>query len=179
MILSQWRHKPRGGFRGYVNVTLSLGLVIPDVRIFVGQHGPFTSLPETPVLINGKVKRDVNNKPVFVPQLKWKNREIADKFSVAVIRELVKRHPQRLGRRSEAMTDVSMIDRTADRINEMYRTGQTSPEAVRCLISEFSEAPLSFWSVAHGIASFPGRRIELLELLHTCALLVDAPLPRA
>ena len=71
------------------------------------------------------------------------------------------------------MTDVATIDRMVDRIDEMYRTGQTSPEAVRRLISEFPDAPLPAWGVAHGIASFPGHRIELLELLQTCALLVD------
>jgi len=96
MILSHWRHKPRGGFRGYVNVTLEVGLVIPDVRIFVGQYGPFTVLPETPVLLDGKVKRDINNKPVFMPQLKWESRARAAKFSTEVIRELARQYPDAL-----------------------------------------------------------------------------------
>jgi hypothetical protein len=37
---------------------------------------------------------------------------------------------------------TAMIDRMVDRIDEMYWTGQTSPEAVRRLISEFPDAAL-------------------------------------
>jgi hypothetical protein len=43
MILSQWRYKPRGAFRGFINIEVEFGLVIPDTRMVVGQHSPVTS----------------------------------------------------------------------------------------------------------------------------------------
>jgi hypothetical protein len=97
MILKDWRPYISGGLRGYVRIELAVGLVIPNIRILVGSNGPFVALPEQPVLQDGKLKRDVNGKPVYAPTVFWKDRKTADKFSAAVIKLLLAEYPDALG----------------------------------------------------------------------------------
>lgn len=97
MILRDWRPHSSGGLRGYARVELDIGLVIPDVRVLVGSNGPFVILPEKPVLIGDKLKRDIStNKPTYAPVLHWKDRATADKFSAAVLRLLLAKYPDAL-----------------------------------------------------------------------------------
>jgi DNA-binding cell septation regulator SpoVG len=94
MILRDWRPYISGALRGYARVELDIGLVIPDIRVLVGSDGPFVILPEKPVLIGEKLKRDIStNKPVYVPTVSWKDRATADKFSRALIKLLLEKHP--------------------------------------------------------------------------------------
>jgi hypothetical protein len=44
---------------------------------------------------------------------------------------------------------MHLHERIAQRITEMCNAGQVSPEAVRCLLSEFSSATLRDWGAAH------------------------------
>lgn len=55
--------------------------MIPNIRILVGINGPFIAPPEQPVLKDGKLKRDVNGKPVYAPTVQWKDRATSDKFN--------------------------------------------------------------------------------------------------
>jgi hypothetical protein len=97
MILKDWRPYVSGGLRGYVRIELDVGLVIPGIKVLVGSNGPFIALPEQPVLQDGKLKHDVNGKPVYAPTVFWKDRATADKFSAAVIRLLLAKYPDALG----------------------------------------------------------------------------------
>jgi DNA-binding cell septation regulator SpoVG len=97
MILKEWRPYVSGGLRGYVRVELDIGLVIPNIRIMVGSNGSFVIMPEQPVLQDGKLKRDVDGKPVYAPTVIWKDRQTADKFSAAVIKLLLVKYPDALG----------------------------------------------------------------------------------
>jgi DNA-binding cell septation regulator SpoVG len=97
VILKDWRPHISGGLRGYVRVELDVGLVIPNIRIMVGSNGPFVSMPEQPVLQDGKLKRDISGKPAYAPTVQWKDRATADKFSAAVIRLLLAKYPDALG----------------------------------------------------------------------------------
>lgn len=98
MILRDWRPYVSGALRGYARVELDIGLVIPDIRVLVGSTGAFVSLPEKPVLVGEKLKRDVaTNKPVYVPTVQWKDRTTGDKFSAAVIKMLLAKYPAALG----------------------------------------------------------------------------------
>jgi DNA-binding cell septation regulator SpoVG len=96
MILRDWRPYVSGGLRGYVRVELDIGLVIPNIRIMVGSNSPFVIMPEQPILQDGKLKRDVNGKPVYAPTVQWKDRATADKFSAAVIKLLLAKYPDAL-----------------------------------------------------------------------------------
>jgi DNA-binding cell septation regulator SpoVG len=98
MIIKEWRPYVSGGLRGYVRIELDIGLVIPDIRVLVGTNGPFVSLPEKPVLVGEKLKRDVStNKPVYVPTVYRNARTTGDKFSAAVIKLLLAKYPAALG----------------------------------------------------------------------------------
>jgi hypothetical protein len=98
MILRDWRPYVSGSLRGYARVELDIGLVIPDIRVLVGSNGPFVTLPEKPVLVGDKLKRDIStNKPVYVPTVFWKDRTTGDKFSAAVIKLLLAKYPTALG----------------------------------------------------------------------------------
>jgi hypothetical protein len=97
VILRDWRPHASGGLRGYVRIELDVGLVIPGIKVLVGSNGPFVALPEQPVLQDGKLKRDVNGKPVYAPTLYWKDRATGAKFSAAVIKLLLAKYPNALG----------------------------------------------------------------------------------
>jgi hypothetical protein len=98
MILRDWRPYISGAMRGYERIELDIGLVIPDIRVLVGTHGPFVSLPEKPVLVGEKLKRDIStNKTVYAPTVYWKDRVTGDKFSAAVIKLLLAKYPDALG----------------------------------------------------------------------------------
>jgi DNA-binding cell septation regulator SpoVG len=97
VILKDWRPYASGALRGYVKIELDIGLVIPGIRVLVGSNGPFVIMPEQPVLQDGKLKRDVNGKPVYAPTVQWKDRATGDKFSAAVIKLLLAKYPDALG----------------------------------------------------------------------------------
>lgn len=71
--------------------------MIPNIRILVGINGPFIAPPEQPVLKDGKLKRDVNGKPVYAQTVQWKDRATSDKFNAAVIKLLLAEYPDALG----------------------------------------------------------------------------------
>jgi DNA-binding cell septation regulator SpoVG len=97
VILKEWRPHVSGGLRGYAQVELEIGLVIPDIRVLVGSNGFFVVLPEKPVLVGEKLKRDIStNKPVYVPTVQWRDRAISDKFSRAMIKLLLANYPSAL-----------------------------------------------------------------------------------
>jgi hypothetical protein len=71
--------------------------VIPNIRILVVTNGPFIALPEQPVLKDGKLKRDINGKPVYTPTVQWKDRATSDKLNAAVIKLLLVKYFDALG----------------------------------------------------------------------------------
>jgi DNA-binding cell septation regulator SpoVG len=97
MIIQEWRPFVRGGLRAFARVELDVGLVIPNIRILVGSKGPFAALPEQPVIKDGQVQRDDDDRPVYVPTVSWKDRATGDKFSSAVIKLLLAKYPNALG----------------------------------------------------------------------------------
>ena len=76
--------------------------MIPNIRILVGTNGPFIALPEQPVLKDGKLKRDVNGKPVYAQTVQWKDRATSDKFNAAVIKLLLAEYPDARSARTAA-----------------------------------------------------------------------------
>jgi hypothetical protein len=97
MILKEWRPYVSGGLRGYARIELDVGLVIPGIKVLVGTKGPFISMPEQPVLKDGKLKKDVSGKPAYATTVYWKDRSTGDKFGTAVIKLLLAKYPDALG----------------------------------------------------------------------------------
>ena len=99
MILKDWRPHSSGALRGYITVRLEIGLVIPDMPVFVTQKGhQYATLPTKPIVENGKHRTTADGKPEYRPAIYWSDRQISDKFSAAVIKLLLAEHPDALSR---------------------------------------------------------------------------------
>jgi len=98
MILKVYRPHVRGALRCYVTVQLDIGLVIPDMPVFIGKNGhAFVMLPSKPIVADGRHKTGADGKPEYRPAVYWGDRKTADKFSDAVVKLLLATHPNALG----------------------------------------------------------------------------------
>lgn len=86
--LVSWRPLAKRSLRGFATVELPIGLKIVDCLVSNGKA--WASLPSKPQIDqDGCQKTDTNGKVVYTPILDWRDRGLADRFSVAVI-ELVR-----------------------------------------------------------------------------------------
>jgi hypothetical protein len=94
ITLIAWHPVVRGALHGFATVELPIGLKLVDCPVLVSNGKVWVSLPSKPVLDrDGRHKTDGNGKPAYVPVLEWLCRDLADRFSAAVV-ELVRRaHP--------------------------------------------------------------------------------------
>ena len=98
MQLIEWRPLIKNSLRGFASVALPCGLKIRDIPVLLGRNGPWASLPNKSLLDNnGQQKRDANGKPAYVAILKWRDRELSDRFSAAVVELIRSQHPDALG----------------------------------------------------------------------------------
>jgi hypothetical protein len=85
MRLVGWKPLVKGTLRGFANVELPTGLRLIDCPIFVGPNGLGAALPSKPVLdCEGRQARP-SGKPQFAPVVEWRNRDLVERFSAAVI----------------------------------------------------------------------------------------------
>jgi hypothetical protein len=82
----------RATLRGFADIELPNGLQIDDIAVHDRGGRAWAGLPARPVLENGRhIIRD--GKPAYARILAWRSRNLADRFSTAVV-ELVRRtHP--------------------------------------------------------------------------------------
>ena len=98
MQLVEWRPLVKNSLRGFATVALPCGLKIRDIPVLLGRNGPWASLPNKPLLDNnGQQKRDANGKPAYVAILEWRDREVSDRFSSAVVELIRSQHPDAFG----------------------------------------------------------------------------------
>jgi hypothetical protein len=84
--LLEWRPMSKNSLRGFATVELPSGLVITDVSLHSSHGKCWASLPARPqVERDGTVRRDPDGKIAYSPILKWRDRELADGFSAAVV----------------------------------------------------------------------------------------------
>jgi hypothetical protein len=99
VIIKDWRPHSSGTLHGYVTVQLAIGLVIPDMPVFMTPKGhQYATLPTKPIVENGKHRTTADGKFEYRPTVYWSNRQTGDKFSTAVIRLLLAKHPDALSR---------------------------------------------------------------------------------
>jgi hypothetical protein len=98
MVLREWRPMRRNTFRGFAVIELPTGLVIGDVSIHEKGGRFWASLPARPMLDqDGQQIRNHAGQVQYAAVLEWRNRDLANRFSRAVV-ELVRReHPGALG----------------------------------------------------------------------------------
>lgn len=94
MVLRTFRPLTKGKLRGFVSVELACGLVLIDLPVFIGPNGPWAALPRKAVLdTERRQKLDANGQPTFQPIAEWRSRDLADRFSAAIIELVRKAHP--------------------------------------------------------------------------------------
>jgi hypothetical protein len=95
--LTGWRAVRKNTLRGFCSVELAIGLQITDVAVHTKGARSWAQLPSKPQLEEGRHRIDPNTgKPAWTPVLTWKSRAVADRFSAAVLSELVRHYPEAL-----------------------------------------------------------------------------------
>jgi hypothetical protein len=98
MSLVSWKPIVKGALRGFASIELPIGLKIYDIPVLVGKNGPWAGLPSKPQIDrDGRQKTDVNGKAAYTPMLEWKDRDLSDRFSAAVVGLVRAEHPDDLG----------------------------------------------------------------------------------
>jgi hypothetical protein len=95
--LISWQPFREGPPRGFAVIELPNGLRIHDAPIRTGTKGLWAGLLAKPEIDRkGRRKIDINGKPVYAPVLQWRNRELSDRFSQAVVALVRQAHPDDL-----------------------------------------------------------------------------------
>ena len=94
IALVGWRPMAKGALRGFATVELPIGLKLIDCPVLVSKGKAWVNVPAKPVLDrDGQQKIEANGKPAYVPVLEWRSRDLADRFSAAVVELVQRAHP--------------------------------------------------------------------------------------
>lgn len=87
--------KIKGPLRGFCTVELlPLGLQIIDCPVLVSHGRAWCALPgKLQVDSTGRQRTDASGKPLYAAVLQWRNRELSNRFSDAVISAIRRAHP--------------------------------------------------------------------------------------
>ena len=97
MRLVSWKPVAKGRLRGFTTVELTVGLRLTDCAVFVGAKGAWATLPVKPQLDrDGRQRNGADGKPSYSPDLEWRSRDLADRFSAAVVALVGAAHPDAL-----------------------------------------------------------------------------------
>ena len=67
--------------------------VAPCVRVLVGENSLVPLLGKPRIDQDRRQKIDINGKLAYAPALKWRNRDLSDRFSAAVVELVRAAHP--------------------------------------------------------------------------------------
>jgi hypothetical protein len=88
--LLEWRPLIKGALCGFASIELPIGLTIPDCPVFVSGEREWVNLPARPQLDRDNQARldPSTGKVLYAALLEWRDRELRDRFSAAVIAAL-------------------------------------------------------------------------------------------
>jgi hypothetical protein len=96
MRLISFKPIEKGSLCGFASIELPIGLLIDDIPVLVSNGKAWASLPAKPQLDqDGRHKRDVNGKLAYTAFLRWRDRDMAARFSAAIV-ELVREAGHRI-----------------------------------------------------------------------------------
>jgi hypothetical protein len=91
ITLSKWTPLRRNTLRGFAEVSFGPSLLISDVCLHTKNGRSWASLPSKPMVSkDGAVLRDGAGKPRYSPILSWTDKTAADRFSEAVVAEVIR-----------------------------------------------------------------------------------------
>jgi hypothetical protein len=95
MRLVEWRPLRKNSLRGFATVELSIGLVIEDCPVHLSHSRAWARLPSKPMIdsATGAALRDQASKIRYVPILYWRDRDLGDRWSNAVVGLVRAAHP--------------------------------------------------------------------------------------
>jgi len=93
MTLISFKKSRKGSLCGFAEVELPL-MLIPDIGIHESHGRRWASIPGKPVIDPEGRHKVVDGKRVYVPAFSWRNREIANRFSAAVVALVERHHPE-------------------------------------------------------------------------------------
>ena len=97
MRLVEWRAFRKKTLFGFAVVELPSGLVIRDISLHEKAGKWWASLPSRPVLdSDGRQIRNHSGKAQYAALLGWRDRDLSDRFSVAVVTLVRSVHPRDL-----------------------------------------------------------------------------------
>jgi hypothetical protein len=97
MVLRAWRPVRKNALRGFAAVELPSGLTIVGIPIWVTRGKAWCSLPSKPVLDSEGRHVEVSGKKQYALVLRWRSRDLADRFSAAVVELIRRAQPDALG----------------------------------------------------------------------------------
>jgi hypothetical protein len=97
MRLIAWKPLVKNGLRGFATVELPIGLKISDVPVLISNSKAWAASPSKPQIDkDGLHKKDVNGKPAYAAILEWRDRDLASRFSDAVVALVRAEYPDAL-----------------------------------------------------------------------------------
>ena len=90
-----WRPKALNSLLGFAKVELPSGMILNDVTILTGAHGPWASPPSKPMVgRDGTVMKGDDGKVRYTPIVEFTSKEIRTRWSDSVIEALRAARPE-------------------------------------------------------------------------------------
>jgi len=96
MVLRSFKPLVKGVLRGFVEIELPSGLVVSDCPVLVSNGKAWATLPSKPVLDRQGRQVETNGKRQYAPVVAWRDRDLSNRFSQAVIELVRAAHPDAL-----------------------------------------------------------------------------------
>lgn len=98
MRLLAWRRVGAGSFVGAADIELPIGLRLYGVSILRGSSGPWAALPTAPQIDRGtrRQRAGADGRPIYARVAEWRTRDLAARWSAAVIELVRAAHPDAL-----------------------------------------------------------------------------------
>lgn len=97
MKLIDFRPFSRSTLRGFASIALTNGLIVTDCPVHVAANGrAWASLPAKPMLDRDGQPIVIDGKRQYDAILKWRDRDLADRWSAAVVELVRAAHPAAL-----------------------------------------------------------------------------------
>ena len=87
----------KNSLRGFASVELPSGLRITDCPVLTSRGKAWATLPSKPVLDRDGKQVEVSGKRQYAALLEWRDRDLADGFSAAVVALVEAEHPDAFG----------------------------------------------------------------------------------
>lgn len=94
MKILSWRPVVKNTLRGFVTIELPIGLIIEDITAHERNGSAWVSLPAKAQFDQGGVPRLVDGKMQYIAVVKWRDRDLTDRFSDALIARLDAEYPE-------------------------------------------------------------------------------------